>query len=194
MKILVTGFDAFGGETINPSWECVKALSEKTGKFTLHKLLLPTVYGKAAKIAIKEAERISADVILSVGQAGGRKNVTPEAVGINVRDAGIADNEGNIKSGEKIIADGPAAFFPTIDALEISRKLAAEGLPCSVSYSAGTFVCNDLLYNLLYRFDCTPVRAGFVHVPFFPEQAKEGVPSLPKEISVKVLTEIIKLL
>lgn len=192
-KILITGFDPFGGETVNPSWECIKALPDETGNAKLFKLQLPTVYGKAAESAINAAEEIRPDVILCVGQAGGRKDVTPEMVGINVRDAKIADNEGRFASGEKICEDGEAAYFTTIGARIIAEKLGKKGLPCSVSYSAGTFVCNDLLYSLLRRFDGEAVRIGFVHVPFFPEQAAEGVPSLDKEKTVEVLREIIDL-
>ncbi len=192
-RILVTGFEPFGGETINPSWECVKALPDRTGEAELVKLRLPTVYGKAAEIAINAAEVIKPCAIICVGQAGGRKNVTPEMIGVNVRDAKIADNEGNFANGEPVAPGGAAAYFSTVDGKKISEQLAAKGLPCGVSYSAGTFVCNDLLYSLLRAFDGKGVKVGFVHVPFFPEQAKEGVPFLDRETAVNVLKEIIEL-
>ncbi|MBP5312616.1 MAG: pyroglutamyl-peptidase I [Clostridia bacterium] len=193
-KLLITGFDPFGGAGVTPSWECVRSLADTVGEFELHKLQLQTVYGKAAELAIAEAERIGADAILCVGLAGGRKNVTPEAVGINVRDAEIADNEGKKENGTPVIEGGEAACFSTIPAKDIAVKLRAKGFPCAVSYSAGTFVCNDLLYTLLRRYKDTDKKVGFVHVPYFPGQAPEGEPFLEKEETVRILEEIIKLI
>ncbi len=193
-RLLITGFDPFGGELKNPSWECVNALPDVVGGFELFKLGLPTVFGEAAKTCIAKAKEIRPDVILCVGLAGGRANVTPEAIALNFRDAGIPDNEGYKANGEPVVQGGETALVSTVNAKEIATSLSERGLPCRISYSAGTFVCNDLLYSLLERFKGEKVRVGFVHVPYFPEQAKEGVPSLEKEKTVEVLEEIIKLL
>ena len=191
-KLLITGFDPFGGETVNPAWEAVKRLPDTVGAWTLAKMEIPTVFGLAAQKVLEAAQSVQPDVILCIGQAGGRKAITPEMVGINLRHARITDNAGNQPQDEPVAQDGPAAYFATVPVRAMTAAIEAAGLEAAVSYSAGTFVCNDTLYTLLHRYNGTEVRAGFVHVPFLPEQAKEGVPSMPLEDITRGLEKMIE--
>ena len=191
-KMLITGFDPFGGETVNPAWEAVKRLPDTVGAWTLAKMEIPTVFGLAAQKVLEAAQSVQPDVILCIGQAGGRKAITPEMVGINLRHARITDNAGNQPQDEPVAQDGPAAYFATVPVRAMTAAIEAAGLEAAVSYSAGTFVCNDTLYTLLHRYNGTEVRAGFVHVPFLPEQAKEGVPSMPLEDITRGLEKMIE--
>ena len=187
--LLVTGFDPFGGAAVNPSWEAVKRLPERIGDLTVHKLQIPTVFGKAAETVLETAERIRPDVILCIGQAGGRGAVTPERIAVNIRDARIPDNAGNQPKGGFVVTQGPAAYFATVPVMAMADAICAVGLPGTVSNSAGAFVCNDVLYSLLHHFSGTKTKVGFVHVPYLPEQ---GGPSLPLQDTVKALTAAIK--
>ena len=191
-KLLITGFDPFGGESINPAWEAVKRLPDAVGEWELTKLEIPTVFGVAAQKVLARAEEVQPDAILCIGQAGGRKAITPEMVGINLRHARIADNAGNQPEDEPVVENGPAAYFATVPVRKMTQAIEEAGLPAAVSYSAGTFVCNDTLYTLLHHYSGTPVRAGFVHVPFLPEQAKEGVPFMALEDIVRGLEAMIR--
>ena len=177
-KILISGFDPFGGEKINPSFEAVKLLPDTIGKCELIKIELPTVFSRAAEIMSEKIEEIRPDAVICVGQAGGRRGITPEVIGINLREASITDNAGNMPKNESIRADAPDGIFSTLPIREMVEAIKAEGLPASLSFSAGAFVCNDLLYSLLHQFKDTNIKIGFIHVPFLPEQAKEGVPSM----------------
>lgn len=193
-KLLITGFDPFGGETINPSWEAVKELPESIGDYRLTKMEIPTVFGTAAQKVIAAAEELQPDVILCVGQAGGRRAVTPEVVAINLQEAGIKDNAGNQPVNTPVVTQGPAAYFSTAPVREMVKAIASEGIPASLSYSAGAFVCNDVLYRLLHHFNGSATRAGFIHVPFLPQQAKDNQPSMLQEQIVKALTLAISAL
>lgn len=189
-KLLITGFDPFGGESINPAWEAVKLLPDVIGDFELVKLEIPTVFGAAAQAVIDKAEEIHPDVIISVGQAGGRAAVTPEMVGINLRYASIPDNMGALPCDIPIVEDGPDAYFSTLPVRAMAKAICDAGLPGAVSYSAGSFVCNDVLYSLLHRFAGTAVRAGFIHVPFLPEQTADKS-SLPLDKTAAALCAAI---
>lgn len=191
-KLLITGFDPFGGETVNPSWEAVKRLPDTIGGYELIKLQLPTVFGRAAETLLEKAAACGPEAIISVGQAGGRKGITPEVVGINLREAGIPDNQGNQPVNVPVVPGGPAAYFATLPVRDMVAAMKEAGLPCGLSYSAGAFVCNDVLYTVLNHYQGTAVQAGFIHVPFLPEQAAEGVPSLPLEEIVRGLEAAIK--
>lgn len=193
-KLLITGFDPFGGETVNPSWEAVQLLPETVSGWQLHKLEVPTVFGKAAEVVLAAAEEIAPDAILCVGQAGGRSAVTPEVVAINLREARIADNEGVQPQNEPVVPHGPAAYFATVPVREMVSAINAAGITAALSYSAGAFVCNDLLYALLHRYDGTAVRVGFIHVPFLPQQAKEGQPSMALEAIAAALRIAIEVM
>lgn len=188
-QLLITGFDAFGEGKINPSWEAVKLLPDTIGDFELCKLEIPTVFGLAAETVIKNAEEFHPDVILCVGQAGGRDAVTPERIGVNIRDARIPDNAGNQPDGQRIAEDGPAAYFATVPVKEMAEAIRAAQIPGAVSNSAGTFVCNDTLYTPLHHYAGTHVKVGFIHVPYMPEQ---GSPSLPLDRTAAALTAAIK--
>lgn len=193
-KLLITGFDPFGGETVNPSWEAVKRLPDTIGGYELVKLQLPTVFGRAAETLLEKAAACGPEAIISVGQAGGRKGITPEVVGINLREAGIPDNQGNQPVNVPVVSGGPAAYFATLPVRDMVAAMKEAGLPCGLSYSAGAFVCNDVLYTVLNHYHGTAVQAGFIHVPFLPEQAAEGVPSLPLEEIVRGLEIAIRMM
>lgn len=193
-KLLMTGFDPFGGETINPSWEAVRRLPERIGDIEIIKMQIPTVFGKAFECVLDAAKRIQPDFILSVGQAGGRKGVTPEVVGINLREASIPDNEGNLIRNEPVVKDAPAAYFSTVPVREMVKNMKEAGLPANLSYSAGAFVCNDTLYSLLHNFNGTKTRYGFIHVPFLPEQAKESTPSMTLDDIILALIKCVEAL
>jgi pyroglutamyl-peptidase len=187
-KLLITGFDPFGGATVNPAWQAVKQLPEQIGEYALCKLEIPTVFGLAAETVLRQAEIFHPDVILCVGQAGGRAAVTPERIAVNIRDAKIADNAGNRPGGERIAEDGPAAYFATVPVKEMAAAMENAGIPGMVSNSAGAFVCNDTLYCLLHHYSGTETRVGFIHVPYLPEQ---GAPNLPLEQTVQALQAAI---
>lgn len=189
--LLITGFDPFDGATINPSWEAVKLLPERIGDYEIHKLQIPTVFTLAPRTVLEKAEALRPDVIISVGQAGGRAAVTPERIGINIRDARICDNAGISPKEEPIAPDGPDGLFTTLPIKAMIEAIQAAGLPAAISNTAGTFVCNDVLYSLLHRYHGTGVRCGFIHVPYLPEQ---GTPSLTLEQTVQALTAAVSAL
>ena len=193
-KLLITGFDPFGGENINPSWESVKELPDRIGDWQITKMEIPTVFGTAADKVIAIAEDIHPDAILCIGQAGGRAAVTPEVVAINLQEARITDNIGNQPVNIPVAEGGPAAYFATVPIREMVQTIQSHGIPAALSYSAGAFVCNDVLYRLLHHFDGTGTRAGFIHVPYLPQQAKENQPSLPQEKIVEALQLAISVL
>ena len=190
-KLLITGFDPFGGESVNPSWEAVQRLPDIAGDYSLTKLQIPTRFGIAAETVLAKAAEIQPDVIICVGQAGTRSAVTPERVGINIRDARIADNGGCSPTDEPIVPEGPAAYFSTLPVKAMVSAITDAGLSGAVSNTAGTFVCNDVLYTLLHHYRNTHVRCGFIHVPWLPEQ---GSPSLTLEQTIRALTAAISAL
>lgn len=177
-KLLITGFDPFGGAAVNPSWLAVQALPDRVGDWELCKLGIPTVFGEAARKVLAAAAEFDPDVIISVGVAGGRDAVTPERIAVNIRDARICDNVGNQPRGEFVEKDGPAAYFSTVPVMDMAQTIRDAGIPATVSNSAGAFVCNDVLYSLLHHYAGTDVRVGFIHVPYIPQQ---GEPNLPLE-------------
>jgi pyroglutamyl-peptidase len=191
-QLLITGFDPFGGASVNPAREAVMALPDVVGDYALTKLEIPTVFGLAAETVLQAVEALCPDVILCVGQAGGRAAITPEVVAINLREASIPDNAGNQPKNMPVVENAPAAYFSTLPVRAMAEGVKAAGIPCSLSYSAGVFVCNDLLYTLLHHYDGTDTRVGFVHIPYLPEQAGEGVASLPLEDAVRGLTAAIQ--
>lgn len=196
MNVLVTGFDPFGGEAVNPALEAIKKLDGKmvAGARVVTREL-PTVRWKAIdglKTAIREVQPA---LIIAIGQAGGRMDITPERVAINVDDFRIADNEGNQVVDERIATDGPAAYWSTLPIKKIVADLRAEGIPASVSNSAGTFICNHLFYGLMHELaaEGNVRRGGFIHIPYLPEQAAKltGQPSMALETIVRGLTAAI---
>ncbi|NHM33657.1 pyroglutamyl-peptidase I [Neobacillus terrae] len=191
-KILVTGFNPFGGEPVNPALEAVKLLDGKviTGYEVITKEI-PTVFGKAIA-SLKEAiEEIHPDMVICVGQAGGRSTITPERVAINMDDARIPDNEKNQPIDAEIVPGGPAAYFTKLPVKAMVQKMNENGIPASVSNTAGTFVCNHIFYGLMNYLDtrASDIRGGFIHIPFIPEQIvrNPGHPSMSLELIVKGL-------
>ena len=190
-RILVTGFDPFGGQPVNPAREAVLCLPDTVGGYEITKLEIPTVFGLAAETVLQAASELRPHAILCVGQAGGRSAVTPEVVAINLREASGPDNAGNIPVNTPVMENAPAAYFATLPVRDMVRAVKERGIPCALSYTAGTFVCNDLLYTLLHHYRDTDVQVGFVHIPFLPEQAGEGVPSMELDTVVEALTAMI---
>lgn len=189
-KLLITGFEPFGGEAVNPSWEAVARLPAEISGYTLTKLRLPVVFGEAANAVLRLAEETEYDVILCIGQAGGRQTITPELVGINLRHTSIPDNEGNEPKDQPILPRGDAAYFSTLPVRQMADAISRAGIPSQVSYSAGTYVCNDLLYTLLAHFRGSRTRVGFIHIPYSAEQGKE--PSMDLEQMIRGLTVAIQ--
>ena len=177
-KLLITGFEPFDGEDINPSWEAICHLPSEIGAYELVKMCIPVVFGESAQKVIRMAKDVSPDVILCLGQVGGRDAITPELVGINLRNATIPDNSGNQPSAEAIIIGGADAHFSTLPVRKIADMINEKGIPSKVSYSAGAYVCNDVLYTLLAHYKGTEVLVGFIHVPYCKEQNKEPYMSL----------------
>ena len=172
MKVLVTGFDPFGGESINPAWEAVKVIKDEIAGAEVVKMQIPTVVGKSiAKIHDKMVE-INPDIVIAVGQAGGRFGVTPERVAINVTDARIPDNEGNQPIDEPIFADGDAAYFSNLPVKAMVQTIKDAGYPSVLSNTAGTYICNHVMYGILYYIqkEFPNARGGFIHVPYAASQ------------------------
>lgn len=188
MRLLITGFEPFDGQPVNPAWEAVTQLPQTIGDISLWKLRIPTVFGDASAKVLEAAAEVLPDTILCIGQAGGRSAVTPERIAVNIRDARIPDNAGNQPRGEMVAPDGPAAYFATVPVTEMAAAIRSQGLPGEVSNCAGAFVCNDVLYTLLHHYAGTAVKVGFIHVPYLPFQ---GAPFLPLEDTVKALTAAI---
>ena len=197
MKILVTGFDPFGGEAINPAFEAVKLLPNTIAGAEVVKIEIPTVYGKSGKAVEEGIKQYKPDAVLCVGQAGGRSTMTVEKVAINLAEARIKDNEGNQPIDEPLQIDGERAYFATIPVKAMVNNIRKHGIPANISYTAGTFVCNDVMYNLLYMLDkkYPEIKGGFVHVPFALEQVvsrAEGTASMSIEIIAKALEYAIE--
>ncbi len=198
MNILVTGFQPFGGESMNPAYEAVKLLPQQIDGAALIKKEIPVVFGEGAEIVRQAIKEEKPDIVICVGQAGGRAGITPEFVGINYADARIPDNAGNSPISQKIKPDGENAYFTTLPVKAMVTAMKAENIPAAISYSAGTYVCNDVMYQLLYylntEFTDQNIRGGFIHVPFCDEQVvnKPGIPALPLTIIAKGLELCIK--
>lgn len=187
MKILLTAFDPFGGERVNPAQQAVAAVADRIAGAQIVKILVPTVFGTAGDVVAEAIEREKPDAVLCIGQAGGRPDLTVERVAINIDDARIADNAGNQPVDRPIVPEGPAAYFATVPVKAMVAAIRAANIPASVSNSAGTFVCNHLLYRVLHKLNGTAARGGFLHVPFLPSQVTEGrqLPSMSQEEIVR---------
>lgn len=173
MRVLLTGFQPFAGETMNPSAEIARALDgEVIEGHTVAGVVLPCVFGAAISALQAELDRVDPALVLCLGQAGGRAAISVERVAINLKDARIADEAGQRPLDRAVIEGGPAAYFSSLPVQAIARALREAGLPAEVSHTAGTFVCNHVFYGLMHALSArTSVRGGFVHVPFTPEQA-----------------------
>lgn len=196
MKILVTGFDPFGGEKINPALEAVKGLADTIKGAEIKKLEIPTVFGKSADVVKAAIEEFKPDYVLNIGQAGGRFAISPERVAINVDDARIADNEGNQPIDVAIKEDGEAAYFTQLPVKAMVTAIKKAGVPGEVSNTAGTFVCNHIMYQAQYMIhkNYPEIKGGFIHVPYIPEQVvdKAGQPAMSLSDMTKGLTAAIE--
>lgn len=195
MKLLVTGFDPFGGEHINPALETVKSLPDTIAGARIIKLEVPTVRRKSLQIIADAIALHDPDVILSIGQAGGRSGITVERIGINVDDYSIVDNEGNAPKDEPVCPDGPDSYFVTLPIKAMVAKIREKKIPASVSNSAGTFVCNHVTYGVchLLATKYPGKKSGFIHIPYLPSQVveKANTPSMSQEMLTEGITAAI---
>src|SRR5712672_3016758 len=173
MKALVTGFEPFGPDAVNPSREAVLRLSSRLGDLTVEIRIVPTVFGRAIAALEDAIVTTQPDIVLGVGLAGGRAELSLERVAINVDDARIPDNDGQQPIDRPIVADGPSAYFTGLPVKAAVAALRAAGLPAIVSNTAGTFVCNHVFYGLMHIVATRhpDLRGGFLHVPYLPSQA-----------------------
>lgn len=196
MKALVTGFDPFGGDKVNPSSLAVSKLRKRIGGVMIHTATLPTSYAKSAGVLRKVIEKTKPDIVLCVGQAGGRTELCLERVAINVQDARIRDNDGKQPIDKPVVAGGPAAHFATLPIKACVAAMRKAGLPAAVSNTAGTFVCNHIFYALMDIAAAHPIpmRGGFLHIPYVPEQVARlgGAPSMAVEDIVRGIEIIVE--
>ena len=196
MKLLITGFDPFGGEKTNPAIEAVKRLPAAIAGATVVPLEIPTVFGTCAEVVRQAIITEQPDVVLSVGQAGGRSALTPELIAINLDDGRIPDNAGFQPVDQPIQPNGPAAYFTQLPVKAMAQAIRQAGLPSHVSTTAGTYVCNHIMYEVqhLRATEFPQLQAGFIHIPFLPEQVvqRSGVPSLSLTDDVRGLTAAIR--
>lgn len=195
MKLLLSGFDAFGGEKINPALEVVKGVSEKIGKVKVRKIMIPTIFKTSLEILWKEAQSYKPDVILSIGQAGGRYEISLERIAINLDDARIQDNAGNQPIDTPIFEDGKNAYFSNLPIKAMMQEIRGIGIPAMISNTAGTFVCNHVMYAVLYWIEKFKIaqKGGFIHIPYLPEQVmdKSNTPYMDKQMAIRGIEKAI---
>jgi pyroglutamyl-peptidase len=192
MKILLTGFEPFGKATLNPSGEIVKQISGEN----IVTAILPVAYAKSAERLMQLIAEHNPEVVICLGQAEGRTQITPERIAINLDDARLADNEGVTRNEMPILLDGPVAYESTLPIKEMVKAINNTGVPAAVSLSAGAFLCNHVFYVAQDHFKGTKVRSGFVHVPLMDEQAEEfpGLPTMPLEQMVTAVRAMLEVL
>ncbi|MEZ7735351.1 pyroglutamyl-peptidase I [Gemella sp. 27098_8_149] len=196
MKVLITGFDKFGGESINPSSLCVNSLPDVIDNIEIKKITLPTVFKDSSRVLEENIDSFSPNIVICIGQAGGRSKITPERIAINIDDARIPDNIGNSPIDEAIRKDGENAYFSTLPIKAIVDELNNNNIPSAISNTAGTFVCNHIMYESLYLASkkYPNIKAGFIHIPYIEEQVKDkpNMPFMKKEDIIIALELIIK--
>lgn len=197
VNVLVTGFEPFDQDRINPSWEVARALAGwRHASATVHAVQLPCVFDRSLECLDAALAEHRPELVVGLGLAGGRTEVSVERVAINVNDARIPDNAGQQPVDTPVVAQAPAAYFATLPIKAIVQELRAQGFPAAVSHSAGTFVCNHLFYGLMHRLagQGAAVRGGFVHLPYLPEQAAQhvGAPSMALETQIQALRVLIR--
>lgn len=197
MKVLITGFDPFGGESVNPAYEAVKLIPDNIKGAEIVKLEIPTVFGEAGKAVEKGIKELHPDVVICVGQAGRRADMEVERVAINLAEAPIPDNAGKQPMDVPCQEDGPAAYFATIPVKAMVKNIQDNGIPASVSYTAGSYVCNNVMYDLLYMLDkrYPNICGGFIHVPFATSQGvgkPAGTPTMAIPVIAKALEHAIE--
>ena len=190
MKLMITAFEAFGGDAENAAALTMEDFPDSVFGFDVHKVLLPTVFGTAAEKAVEEAKRIRPDAIVCLGQAGRRSAVTPERTAVNVMNASRPDNEGNRPVDEPVVPGGPAAYFSTLPVRRMTLAIQKAGIPAEVSESAGTFVCNSVMYAMLHYVSEAglEIPCGFIHLPYLDVQAcAEGTPVIARSEAVRAV-------
>lgn len=193
MPILITAFSPFGGDALNASQEILNALPDTLGGVRLEKRLLPVSFHAAPRLAQEAAERLRPEAIVCLGQAAGRDAVTPERVAVNLMDASMPDNDGFWPVDEPVIPNAPAAYFSTLPVKAMVEAMQRVGVPARLSNTAGTYVCNALMFAVLHQTNDIP--CGFIHVPYLTEQGKgETVPSLPMETVLRGVTACLQIL
>ncbi|MBE7017139.1 MAG: pyroglutamyl-peptidase I [Ruminococcaceae bacterium] len=193
MRVLVTGFDSFGGESINPSWEAVKRLPDEILGAEIIKKQLPTEFIAGERELLSALKSAEPSIVICAGQAAGRSAVSIERVAINLRDASIADNALFTPVDEAVSPEGEAAYFVTLPVKAALAALKEAGIPAELSLSAGSFVCNDILYTLLRSTEGTGIAAGFVHVPLCPAQAEKKSPP-PPSMSIEDMAKALEII
>ena len=191
MKVLITGFDAFGGEPVNPAEEAVKRVSDNIRGAEIIKVIIPTVQTKSVQAIERAIEEHNPDIVISIGQAGGRFDITPERVAINIDDYRIKDNEGNQPIDAVIQEDGQAAYFSNLPVKAMVKHMNDNQMPATLSNTAGTFVCNHVMYGILYMIDkkYPNMKGGFIHIPYMTSQVmdKKNTPFMSLEEIVRGL-------
>lgn len=196
MKLLITGFDAFGKDRINPSFKAVSMLPDNINDLKIFKRELPTKYKESELVLNKYINEIDPDYIIAVGQAEGRSNISLEKVAINLMNARIADNDGYQPIDESIKIGGKTAYFSNLPLSKLFSNLEDHKIPVEISYSAGAFVCNKVFYDLMYSINekGSKFKAGFVHIPLIPaqlENREQHIPTMELSEIVKSLTIVI---
>lgn len=195
-KVVVTGFQPFGGESINPALEAVLKMKDEINGARIIKVEVPVEYDQGAEVIHEVLKREMPDLVISIGQAGGRTAVTPERVAVNMQDASVPDNAGVTRNEACIYEDGPDAYFTKLPVRKIEQAIKEAGIPCSISNTAGLYVCNDVMYHLLYWMDkeFPKMRGGFIHVPYTTEQVlnKPNQPSMPLEMITKAIETAVE--
>jgi len=197
MKVLVTGFDPFGGDKINPAFEAVKLIPATVAGAEVVKEEVPTVFGKCGVVLEQCIEKHKPDIVICVGQAGGRSVMSIEKIAINLAEARIPDNDNQQPSDEPTVKDGPIAYFSRLPVKAIVKTIKENGIPSSISYTAGTYVCNDIMYRLLHLIETKypTIKGGFIHVPFATSQVvdrPDGTPAMSAETIAKGLEYAIE--
>ena len=197
-RVLLTGFEPFENEKLNSSWEVARALhGEVIADATVHAVQLPCVFGASIDALDAALAEVRPALVICLGYASGRGEITPERVAINIDDARIRDNAGHQPVDTPVVAGGPAAYFSNLPIKAMVRGMREQGVPASVSNTAGTFVCNHIFYALMHRLATrvvAGVRGGFIHVPVFPAHAAghPGMMSMAQDTQVQGIREAIR--
>lgn len=190
-KILITGFEPFGGEVINPSWEVAKQLEGEYGSYQITSLQLPCVFDLSLAALYQKIDELQPDVVICIGQAGGRADISIERVAINLNDASIPDNQGNQPIDTAVVANAPDAYFTTLPVKAMVQAVKNTGIPATLSLTAGSYVCNHVMFGLLHHLNQNRpnCRGGFIHIPYLPEQGvnHRNVPTMSLETLEKGL-------